>query len=558
MKIRKITFENHPIFGNLNFDFTDKNGNTIETIIFAGENGVGKSLLLNTIFNFSNYNLENSKRDEKRMFELELSEEEVNKLKSSENHKHSFNRPLKNKIFQINFNFNIINSWNQISINAFASDNSIIEIDGTLFLQAGTRNMRKMLYSDTEINFSPKEIKTVTSKNIDIINTESEKSTSRLAEDITQLLIDIQSLDALEFNDWARKNTEKQIDETKLDVRIKRFTSAFDYMFPRKKYKRIDNVGNAKKIIFEEDGKEMDIDKLSSGEKQIVFRGSFLLKDKESSKGAIILIDEPEISLHPTWQLKVLSFYKKLFTNNSGKQTSQIFFSTHSPFIIHNANRNADKILILQKNSSGKLIISDEPKFYSWTPEKKVEEAFNIVQILDSRKTIIFVEGETDEKYFKECIEIYDHKNINFEFKWIGRINENGNAENTGDSALNQFKSFFLANMDIIPSKIILLYDNDTRKEKKNYGKLIVECMNHNPKNTQFKIGIENLLSIPLDFDLSPFYKQKIRIDDYGAESTIKELDKQKLSLAICNDLSLEIKKKILININSEILRLEL
>jgi len=54
----------------------------------------------------------------------------------------------------------------------------------------------------------------------------------------------------------------------------------------------------------------MSISQLSSGEKQIVFRGSFLLKDKESSKGALILIDEPEISLHPNWQLKVLSFFK--------------------------------------------------------------------------------------------------------------------------------------------------------------------------------------------------------------------------------------------------------
>jgi predicted ATP-binding protein involved in virulence len=75
MKIRKIEFTNHPIFDNLKLDFTDKDGKTLNTIIIAGENGVGKSLLLNEIFNFSKLTLSNEKRDEKREFEIEVSDE---------------------------------------------------------------------------------------------------------------------------------------------------------------------------------------------------------------------------------------------------------------------------------------------------------------------------------------------------------------------------------------------------------------------------------------------------------------------------------------------------
>jgi len=48
-------------------------------------------------------------------------------------------------------------------------------------------------------------------------------------------------------------------------------------MFPKKKHRRIENTEGNKEIIFEEGGREMNIEKLSSGEKQIVFRGSFLL-----------------------------------------------------------------------------------------------------------------------------------------------------------------------------------------------------------------------------------------------------------------------------------------
>ena len=48
MKFRKITFNNHPILGNLHLDFTDANGNAVDTIILAGENGCGKTVILNS------------------------------------------------------------------------------------------------------------------------------------------------------------------------------------------------------------------------------------------------------------------------------------------------------------------------------------------------------------------------------------------------------------------------------------------------------------------------------------------------------------------------------
>jgi len=38
----------------------------------------------------------------------------------------------------------------------------------------------------------------------------------------------------LEFTEWARNNSGKIIDNDKIDIRINRFTSAFDFMFPQK------------------------------------------------------------------------------------------------------------------------------------------------------------------------------------------------------------------------------------------------------------------------------------------------------------------------------------
>jgi hypothetical protein len=60
------------------------------------------------------------------------------------------------------------------------------------------------------------------------------------------------------------------------------------------------------------------------------------------------------------------------------------------------------------------------------------------------------LEGETDERYFNKCLEIFGIPQENIVFKWIGRLNEQGNAENTADTALNQAKTFFCANPNFI------------------------------------------------------------------------------------------------------------
>lgn len=552
MKIRKIEFNGHPILGDIKLDFTDQDGNVVNTILLAGENGTGKSLLLNIIFNFSNLSLDRDKRAEKRFFEIELSDSELEILKNSENSKQHFQEPIKNNILKIDIDYSIVENWNQIKITAERHNNQIVNIAGTLFSPNDTKKILKTIFSDVEINFTPQQITTVTSKNIDTDNVRSERSTSNLSTEITQLLIDVQSIDALEFTEWARQNHGQPVDENKIDVRTKRFTTAFDFMFSSKKYNRIETVNDRKEVIFEENGKEMSITNLSSGEKQIVFRGSFLLKDKKSSKGALILIDEPEISLHPSWQLKILTFFKKLFTNE-GMLTSQLIVATHSPFIIHNANRNDDKVIVLQKDDNSKISVAADPQFFTWSPERNVREAFKVAQILRPNLITVFVEGETDEKYFKKAIEIHEVDTTIIDFKWIGRINESGNAENTGDSALNQAKKFFYANMDMVVGKVVLLYDNDTNKQEETFDNLEVRKMLTNNVNTIYEIGIENLLVIPDDFDKEQYYKERVKKDKYGAESIIRELDKTKLCNYVCDDLNLEEQKGILINLKMEI-----
>lgn len=71
---------------------------------------------------------------------------------------------------------------------------------------------------------------------------------------------------------------------------------------------------------------EFEIDDLSSGERQLIYT---LIKVANSKReNQVILMDEPEISLHLSWQEKLLASIRQL------RPDSQIIVVTHSPGIL--------------------------------------------------------------------------------------------------------------------------------------------------------------------------------------------------------------------------------
>lgn len=89
--------------------------------------------------------------------------------------------------------------------------------------------------------------------------------------------------------------------------------------------------------------KTIQFDQLSSGEKQmlLIITTVFLQEEKPN----ILLMDEPEISLHISWQDKLVGLIRKLNPN------CQLILTTHSPNIF--VNGWEDKIVFLQDIESG-------------------------------------------------------------------------------------------------------------------------------------------------------------------------------------------------------------
>jgi len=214
-KIRKISIEKHPILGDLTLDFCDNNGNAVDTVIFAGENGCGKSTIINFLYDIITGVI-------RYPVELEFEENE--------------------KIIKINF-------YIRESGSIWAKD-----IDGSEMLPSSTQFKNKYkfgaIYSDVDINFHSQEISSVTSLELDNLAS-SRKSSKDLPKEIKQLLIDIQALDdsdiATAYEEAKLKGED--LNNVVVEKRMNRFTKAFEIMFDTLKYKRIVNTGRNKNII---------------------------------------------------------------------------------------------------------------------------------------------------------------------------------------------------------------------------------------------------------------------------------------------------------------------
>lgn len=397
MFIKRIEFKNNPILWDLELDFTLDNWEPAETIILWWENWTWKTTILEAIFSLWDYGFMWLVENEERIFELQLNERELNICQS-----HDFLNGMSQSSHMTLFvKFFQSSGYTNVATSALTPDN-FCAAEWRLS-RNWVRNLFYSIYSDVWVNYHSGSIGQVTAKDVDQNLSGNYKSSPNVSYEIKQLFVDINTQDALDFSTYYEDHKDDIMNNPELleewkSRRMKRFNDAFASIFSNKRFKEVRNEANSKEVIFEENGKECTIDQLSSWEKQIVFRGWFLLQNQNSINGNIVLIDEPEISLHPNWQLKILDFYKKIFQNESWQQTSQLIVVTHSPFIINNPNRLNDKVITLSKNN-WKIIVDEKPKFFWFsTAEEFVSESFNL-SLLTSIKPFLYVEDEYCQIY---------------------------------------------------------------------------------------------------------------------------------------------------------------
>lgn len=340
IKIKSIKFYNHKIFGNQFFDFTINGITPANNIIFAGENGSGKTKMLEELNFISNLNFrvnDSIYSNKTHEIRLDISTESYCDFNNEE--LLIDEALLTCSISSLNFNsYNIQYFSNGIKIENVKKKESVDKI---------IRFKINGLYSNVDINYKPRnDIRGITNKTLD---NDTNSIPEDMASETIQLLIDIAIQDSCDVDSWIGQHRGECVPENIYHTRLKRFTQAFEKIFGNTlKYKEIKNNSIP---IFEKNNNEIEIQSLSSGEKQVIFRGVYLLRNKNSLKGVPIFIDEPEISMHPKWEEMIFEYYKNIFSEENA-QTAQIFIATHSEHILSNILNYSDSLVIKIKNNT--------------------------------------------------------------------------------------------------------------------------------------------------------------------------------------------------------------
>lgn len=293
MKIEKIKYNNHDILNDLEIDFSDKNGNELNTIVMIGENGSGKTTLLKSIYD---------------AFDIdERGYEEIGD----------------NKV-------ELTPALYTVTVKLGENEYGAIHPDVTLGFSPDI-NDPKVVYMPTEINFEK-------INKVDSTFNFTPSFMNIIDQNMTQ---NIPSLIATKINKEIFKNRDKTIGEV-IDKVCENINNVFKVMDLDVKLVGLSETNETKPIFRNSLGMEFDINGLSSGEKQLFLR-ALALKFLEVNN-SVILIDEPEISLHPQWQKKIINVYENIGVNN------QLIIATHSPHIIGDIESKQLRIIKRDKN----------------------------------------------------------------------------------------------------------------------------------------------------------------------------------------------------------------
>ena len=407
MKIEKVHIKNIKGIKDLELSFK-KNNKILDVIVLAGVNGSGKTTILESIKDFFNNKNVNYDEPKKSNVNLNIFFEEFEKKKIKEAEKSSNNnkRPLWD-FFSALQNYEIYIKRSDKHYHTHIAKKFDIP--------------PKIIYVPAENKFEEiQTYSTTLSKEYKFINTIN----SNVIRDIPSYIATRRNYLATIEEDLTMKEvTNKVVNEIngifsilELDVKLKGF-SKDEKTLP----------------IFENSaGEEFDINDLSSGEKQLFLR-TLSIKMLEP-KHSIILIDEPELSLHPKWQQRIIEVYKKIGENN------QIIVATHSPHILGSVSN--ENIFILYRNENGKIEAKTGDELYSSygqpvdrvlkdimelkslrTPkiEKDLEELRKLVdenkyetdEFIEKYNKLLKILGNTDEDLFLIDMDIKMKQKVN-------------------------------------------------------------------------------------------------------------------------------------------------
>ena len=320
MKIKNLHIKEFKGLRDISINF-ENNNKVLNLAVLAGTNGTGKTRVLESILEyFQDYIYHNYKRNSNK---IEMYFEEKEKIcRDNVGNEMELYAGLKE------FSYNETNN---------PRNEKHIKIKKELDI------LPKVIYVPTEINF----------QKMDIAITNLVQKYEFLNIVNTNLIKDIPSYIATKMISEMFKNKNEKVEDIQRKV-FDEINEIFENLNIDVKVEDISQDGRNITLFTNSSGDEFDINELSSGEKQLFLRT--LAIKMLNPENSIILIDEPELSLHPKWQQRIVDVYKKIGKNN------QIIIATHSPHILGSVKK--ENIMLLDKDDDGKIVVRTGDELY--------------------------------------------------------------------------------------------------------------------------------------------------------------------------------------------------
>jgi len=345
-RVQKIEITNFKGIEHLSLDFLQqKNHKTLDNIIFYGINGVGKSTILEAIYiclivasvyheksdliDIEKYLVDYLSLGDEWIYnnedafvlDIEFGDNRETVNASLEYHKEnglkwSIKEDKKlSKYFQKSFTY--LSSYRILNPTTVHSAGDWREINR---LEDDLLRRRRRRYISNSSNYR-------NNSSFSSLNLQFENNYTTVKQYLVNLITD------KVFDTISERN----------QIILEKIQHSFKLFFPQKKFleklSRDNDMQDFRLMIENEDGSIVDLDQLSSGEREIIAFFTYLCT--KAIDTSILIIDEPELHLHPKWQSIILYAIHKIFPN------VQLFLATHSSEIYQSASQS--ELFILSK-----------------------------------------------------------------------------------------------------------------------------------------------------------------------------------------------------------------
>jgi predicted ATP-dependent endonuclease of OLD family len=135
------------------------------------------------------------------------------------------------------------------------------------------------------------------------------------------------------------------------------------------------DIINLEGIKINKNNSVLSLNDVSSGEFHLII--SMIGIFSKIKQNSLILIDEPEISLHPNWQMQYITFAKKVFSKYA---SCHFIITSHSHFIVSDLEGDSSSVTSLTRNEKTNLIDASllHADTFGWSAEEVLYSIFNV------------------------------------------------------------------------------------------------------------------------------------------------------------------------------------